>query len=335
MWRISDVGLAKICNRNNIPKPPLGYWTKLAHGHKVEKPELPEVEVEQLIEIKTLSGRLGKEDPTLLERAYEKITFEKLPENQINVPEELSKPHPRIKAMRQELRAAEKSQDGLYRTYYWPGIAVTKPLIPRALLVMDTLFKALEERGYDVYDFKIFDEPVNFQLREHLQSTLTNYAREKRSEPGFYRSTSDYVRIPSGRLQLSIQSPFTYFGDGLQLNWADGKIQRVEILLNSFICGLARRAAVDREKTLERERENREREEKYRQLEEIARRKAMEQARKETLRSDSQSWEQANLLRRFIDAVIKKDGPVQPGSELEKWVAWAKTEADQEDPLSN
>lgn len=34
---MSDVGLAKICQRMKIPLPPRGYWAKRAHGHKVKK----------------------------------------------------------------------------------------------------------------------------------------------------------------------------------------------------------------------------------------------------------------------------------------------------------
>jgi hypothetical protein len=32
---ISDVGLAKICWRHNIPRPTRGYWAKLANGNAV------------------------------------------------------------------------------------------------------------------------------------------------------------------------------------------------------------------------------------------------------------------------------------------------------------
>ena len=37
---ISDVGLAKVCRRYDIPRPPVGYWAKLEHGKKVPKPSL-------------------------------------------------------------------------------------------------------------------------------------------------------------------------------------------------------------------------------------------------------------------------------------------------------
>jgi len=334
-YGLSDVGLAKICKRNNIPKPPLGYWAKLAHGHKVEQPELPQSEEEKPIAVKTMNARLGIEDPGLLERAEELVAYEKRDENKIVVPDELTKPHSIIVEAKRTLRSASKERDGLYYSACWPGIAVTKPLIPRALLIMDTLLKALEKRGYDLDEFKVVDEPATFRLQEYLQSTLTEYAKRNRQEGDFYRSTSDYERLPSGRLQLHTPSPFIYSGDGLRQNWTDGKTQRVEYILNDFICGLIRRAAANREYRLEHEREEREWKAEQERREEIARQKAMERARKERLRSNAHAWEKSNILRRYIDAVLEKDGPIKPGSELEKWVAWARAEADEDDPLVN
>ena len=38
---LSDVGLAKICRKHNISRPPLGYWAKVAHGQSPERPPLP------------------------------------------------------------------------------------------------------------------------------------------------------------------------------------------------------------------------------------------------------------------------------------------------------
>ena len=38
---LSDVGLRKICVKHDIPTPPLGYWSKLAHGKPVCRPPLP------------------------------------------------------------------------------------------------------------------------------------------------------------------------------------------------------------------------------------------------------------------------------------------------------
>jgi len=40
----SDVGLAKLCEKHNIPRPGLGYWRRLELGQKPERPPLPVVE---------------------------------------------------------------------------------------------------------------------------------------------------------------------------------------------------------------------------------------------------------------------------------------------------
>jgi hypothetical protein len=39
---ISDVGLAKVCRRSDIPAPPRGYWARIAAGDSLPRPELPE-----------------------------------------------------------------------------------------------------------------------------------------------------------------------------------------------------------------------------------------------------------------------------------------------------
>src|SRR5208282_4420062 len=41
---ISDVGLARVCRRANIPTPDRGYWARVAAGQECEKTPLPPVE---------------------------------------------------------------------------------------------------------------------------------------------------------------------------------------------------------------------------------------------------------------------------------------------------
>lgn len=43
-YRISDVGLAKVCRKLDIPLPGLGHWTKIAYGHAILRPPLPAME---------------------------------------------------------------------------------------------------------------------------------------------------------------------------------------------------------------------------------------------------------------------------------------------------
>src|SRR6266478_10151871 len=43
-YNISDVALAKVCRKLEIPLPGLGHWTKIACGHTIPRPPLPQVE---------------------------------------------------------------------------------------------------------------------------------------------------------------------------------------------------------------------------------------------------------------------------------------------------
>ena len=51
-FKLSDVGLAKICKKYNIPRPPRGYWAKKAAGQRVKKIQLPNRNADELIEIR-------------------------------------------------------------------------------------------------------------------------------------------------------------------------------------------------------------------------------------------------------------------------------------------
>lgn len=78
-YDISDVGLAKICRRANVPTPPRGYWAKRETGIPVGHPRLPaagNVDTEQIVA--TLTRRDIATEPALpvpsaiqQQRAYE------------------------------------------------------------------------------------------------------------------------------------------------------------------------------------------------------------------------------------------------------------------------
>ena len=331
-YGLSDVGLAKVCKRNGIPRPGNGTWSKLKHGHKVKKTPLPEMPDEKPIRFNTSIKGIGKEDPAMPKEAEALIAFEQREENRIVVPEKLLNPLTCIKTVRAELLSAKDWWDGLLHTETWPQIWVTKPLIPRALLVMDTLLKVLEARGYEPGG--IFGEPLSFGIYEQLQSVRTKGAIADDhgwGKPEGY-SASDYERIPSGRLKLEIITG-CYSSDGMRCKWIDGKKQRIEDCLNDFICGLIRRAAFDREKNLAHARWKQEYEERERIAAEEARLEAEKKARIERLYHDADNWAQANQLRDYIAAVVKKKTPNKSNAALLEWEKWARAEADRIDPL--
>ena len=70
---LSDVALGKICKKHSIPKPPLGYWAKLAHGKAVPRPPLPSIDDQRLerIEIRKRPVVTGGPKPRVSEQEKE------------------------------------------------------------------------------------------------------------------------------------------------------------------------------------------------------------------------------------------------------------------------
>jgi hypothetical protein len=82
------------------------------------------------------------------------------------------------------------------------------------------------------------------------------------------------------------------------------------------------------------ERQHREWDEQERRQKEEAERQRREKERLDHLHSAAEQWQQAKLLREYIEAVEQNEGPVSTGSDLERWLAWARNEADRIDPLT-
>ena len=62
---ISDVGLAKICDRHRVPTPPRGYWAKKEAGRKVKQTIFVQVDDPLLdrISIDAVRDRIAGDEP--------------------------------------------------------------------------------------------------------------------------------------------------------------------------------------------------------------------------------------------------------------------------------
>lgn len=332
-YGVSEMTISKVCDQNKIPKPSNSYRHRIAKGEQAWKADLPHRTDEQVIKITRRCEQIGKEDPDLLDKVCEIFAFEKNLENKIIVADELKNPHPITEELQEASKTAFVSNGGYYYIDAPLKVIVTKQQLPRALRIIDTLCKAFEQRGYDLSNLSIFESDMTIELQEHYEAKLKSGVMEAiAASPDRYGYRyDDHERTPSGRLILSLEMWRT--GEGLKRNWKDGKTQKLEDLLNDFICGATRQAAVSREWSLERERWHREREEEKQRRKEEAERLAKEQARREKLHSDAQQWENAELLRRYIDAVTRKGKQADTDLSLKNWVEWATTEAQRIDPL--
>jgi hypothetical protein len=255
-YGLSDRGLAKICGRNNIPCPPRGYWAKKQSGMNVHRKPLPRKDIDQTIEMRanpfnTSNSELKGEISLMKQRG-----------NPIVVPDSLRNPHPLVKQSVQILDSCEPNSIGIieHSKKDCLDIRVSKKNLPRSLRIMDALIKALESCGYEVSmsrnltEVRILDISLSFAIYEEL--------RRKRLEAkdhdlkGYYQfgyNQYDKQPTPTGNLCLVINDPGFYTGGICRQNWKDGKSQRLEDCLNSFISGLLKTATLKKKHILEEE----------------------------------------------------------------------------------
>lgn len=112
-YGISDVGLAKMCRRLNVPVPRRGYWAKKQHGEAVEPVPLPPAPADVTPEVTITATRRSAPDPEQLEKAAEITDAEYLDVNQVQVSETLSDPLPSVARSLKLLSRAKPGANGL------------------------------------------------------------------------------------------------------------------------------------------------------------------------------------------------------------------------------
>src|SRR5438552_3079429 len=144
-YGVSSVALAKTCRKLAVPTPPRGYWALKAAGRAPAKPRLPALKAGQQTAI--TRERSGDPNIPVARREPPRLAGEASP--RIVVPPALEEPHKLIGSSLPKIRVAARSP-------LWSSapaeerldIRVTPGALDRAVLLMDTLIKALEERGY-------------------------------------------------------------------------------------------------------------------------------------------------------------------------------------------
>jgi len=347
-YGMSNVGLAKLCRRHDIPRPPRGYWRKLEVGEKPKKVPLPpskgssEITIYSTDERHFAESELGNEVEQLQ-------AAEDRPDAKIVVADTLRGAHDLVKTTNQEFAGAKRDESGMLNISEEPSLNVTvsRDQLRRALLVMDAILKALQSRGCQIAtgpNVEMFGESVPFGIKEVVRTEREQpeeHDLSGRYEFGHSRYCS--VHVPSGRLALFIADAEGYWASGCRKQWRDAKKQKVEHCLNKFVAGLIKVAAKKRDHRLAKEREEAEQAEaeKKREAEaqrraEMRKQKAQEQAKLDLLLQQADSWRKSKDIRMLVEAVrAAKTAQVEEvasGSELDEWISWALMHADRLDP---
>ena len=326
-YGISDVGLAKVCRKLEIPLPGLGHWTKIACGHSIPRPPLPPLEnVPVLVrQVRRPEIAVLAEDTPELER-IKRVAFSATP-----IVTKAMLAHPLIEKTRQVLNnAPSKDKEKLYASHEleWLDLRVTKNCVPRALRIMAALIHMLDQEGFKVAVEKkatestsvvVYGEKIRFGLIERFKQI------KPMPKPSGSAYSYNPVRLEStGVLSIEV---WNYYSGGPQKVWRDREGAKLEEQLPSCVAGMMRIALKERAEEKARYEEKLAEQKKVEEVEAELTKIQMEEKRIKALRRDAVAWHRAERLRRYITAVR------QISSKDTEWIAWAESQADRLDPL--
>lgn len=310
---VSDVALAKICRKLDVPRPPRGYWARLQHGYPVEKPSLPNPKKGTPNSYCLQPVRQAEELPALPNR----------PAPEVTVKARVARYNPIVAELRSELKSGWQDQYGRIRSYH--GISVSQASVSRVSRILDALIRALDERsiptriGEHGLECIIAGEAIRLELHE----PSSRQTPKNQSDYGYPR----WEYVPTGKLTLTLGS---WYLSGYRTTWSDGKTKSLEEHLGVIVAALEdapRVILAKKEKQrLERIARARERlcEERRFNL------YAFTQERAKKIDELVENIDKANSIRALIEAVESaSDAP----ASTKRLARWADLYADHVDPL--
>lgn len=335
---ISGNGLAKICDRLQIPYPPRGYWARKEAGQKVVKFRLLQPDENTPAEV-TITPT--PPPPKLAPAVQEAVDTAKAKAEGLEVPEELKRPHPVIAGWIADLKERRRA-DRLDRNPYRPALADWTESDHRQHRILDTIFRAAERNGLAVksehrsaFHFAYKTETIHCRLREKSKQVRRPMTADERR---WSIGDKDWTQAlePTGNLVFSFEDYFPP-EHGLRREWLESKSKRLETMVPEIVATLlvAGPALVKLREHREAEKRRYEEAERLRQTEQAKLRKDRNQWR--ALVEHAERYETAIKVRNFIGAL--EGAVIDPTAligdrSVADWIAWAKARLEAFDPAS-
>jgi hypothetical protein len=335
-YGLSNVGLAKLCTRLNIPRPAQGHWAKRAAGKPVPAvPALPAYTgAPSALRRPTRPATTDSATP-VDPRLAAVIEFEARAENRISVVTLVQAWHPMVVAAETSLQRPRIDARGLPQTTAGTlDISVSPALLPRTLCVANALLHALEVRGYALtpgrqrIEVKVLGVVLGIRFYEpthrlDYQPSAIERAEAAAGEAGYWPK---WQFQPTGKLQLIVS-------DGFGGKVSDSNARSVEDQLNHVIVLMVTRAV----EILQREEryavEAAEREAVRLALVQRQQAQALERARLPQLEDQALCWQRAARLREYLAALEHHQGD-DVDVEQRSLLHWGRGMADWLDPLT-
>ena len=347
---ISDVALNKTCARVAIPTPDRGYWAKREAGKCNFQPPLPERPPGLDDEIVVARGsnywyqEWSKEDllgplppPPEFHQSIEAVR-ERISKlfGKLSVPRDVRDWHPTIDRLLKEDEKRREKQ--LASRYSWDAPLFGTPFERRRLRILNTLcLAAARMNGKPSVSRDVHSTHVTF-YQQHVGIRL---ARTKEHIRRYGTSKAD----ESNDTKLSFSILQSVSSENARISWQDddkGKLETriteiaIELVLTAEIQhreSAIRRYQwrVERKAELEEEERKRKLEAERRERERLRR---LEQDRIDRLLKDAAAFQQAGVIRNYVQAIRLAhpfDGPSSTEA-VERWSSWALAQADRIDP---
>jgi hypothetical protein len=334
---ISDVALAKRCKKWNVPKPPLGYWAKVAAGQKPKKEPLPPTASEVFIQA--------------AEKPLEKI---------LPLPETTEQLHSLATELMRALTAgktdAQKRISVRERTL--PEVSVTKALIDRATKSFHAILNGVESLGipfrkaqgsYDSGYFQKGHDRLYLKIEEELVEQPAQSGASIR-RPSWQLPTDR--RVASGVLTFFLGTERYAVREAKQ--WKENDKSALGELLAQIVAEIRRhyveaqkrreQEAIEREKQrVESERHWREHQEKEtirlgeeQKRQHTATLEATAHTRSEDLIKAAEWWRLYRVTMEFINECEQRwrnNASRELTAEQQTWLTWARENAKAMSPL--
>jgi hypothetical protein len=335
-YGVSDVGLAKVCRKLHIPLPGLGHWTKIACGHKIPRPPLPEVN-----DLPILIRHIRKpETPLLPEDSPELEKMARIAAGAVPAVAKAMLGHPLIQKTKAVLNGARTNDRGILwagREVDWLDLRVSKDCLPRALGIMAALIHMLEQEGFQVVVEKKTSESTSaIVCGEQIRFGVIERSRQIKSAAVSGSSGYVYNSIrlePTGMLSIEV---WNYYSGGPQKAWRDRDSMRVEEQLPRCVAGMMRIALKQRAERRAREEEELARQTKIDEVTAELRQIEAEEKKIRALKKEAVLWHRAERIRKYV-AVVREDAQRKSDqgerNKILEWVEWAERQADRIDPL--
>lgn len=338
---ISGNGLAKVCNRLDVPYPPRGHWAKKEAGKPVVTFNLPPLKdgIPAATDIYPTPPK-----PAALPEAEKSATVAAEKVVGVSVPDGIDHLHPRVKAWLVEHRQAqrERVQEGRRNGRdSWYARTPIPDLTERDLYrfrVTSALFTALEKAGGKIESstmmgkitFLIDGHRVECSIVEKLVQSLK--PREQARTWTAYPDAHQSGLASSGFLRVSI----TTYQLG-KPQWVETDKKTIGDMLPGIVGRIMAAGPILEQKKREHEEWQRQSREAQARREEAQRLKEVDDKRWNEFRAFAENWEERRKLLAFIAEVearaASEDAPVIAERDLVDWIAWAREHAEMLDPL--